>query len=198
MNNILTAIVQGMRKEEPQGGQYAATCALLNAVDFASVKFENDGEQKYIMQMTLREPRARTSGRGGVLRVHGPSPPRTTTSSALYERPVPGELQGYPGRRPVCRAPGGGDRHHRGTRCACWTTKHGPRAATTSSRSPLPTCSRTACHAHQAGGGSPGRRDLHIAMAGATCIGLIANTTRRGCAAGVALRQENIGKADRG
>lgn len=52
VNNILTAIVQGMRKEESaQDVRYAATCALLNAVDFASVNFENEGEQKYIMQM---------------------------------------------------------------------------------------------------------------------------------------------------
>jgi len=52
VNNILTAIVQGMRKEEPSPDvRYAATCALLNAVDFASVNFENEGEQKYIMQM---------------------------------------------------------------------------------------------------------------------------------------------------
>ena len=54
VNNILTAIVQGMRKEEPSADvRYAATCALLNAVDFASVNFENDGEQKYIMQMVF-------------------------------------------------------------------------------------------------------------------------------------------------
>jgi len=52
VNNILTAIVQGMRKEEPSPEvRYAATCALLNAVDFASVNFENDAEQQYIMQM---------------------------------------------------------------------------------------------------------------------------------------------------
>lgn len=52
VNNILTAIVQGMRKEEPSPDvRYAATCALLNAVDFASVNFEADAEQKYIMQM---------------------------------------------------------------------------------------------------------------------------------------------------
>jgi importin subunit beta-1 len=54
VNNILTAIVQGMRKEEPSADvRYAATCALLNAVDCASVNFENDGEQKYIMQMVF-------------------------------------------------------------------------------------------------------------------------------------------------
>ena len=54
VNSILTAVVQGMRKEEPNADvRHAATCALLNALDFASVNFENEGEQKYIMQMTL-------------------------------------------------------------------------------------------------------------------------------------------------
>eukprot|EP00898_Chlorokybus_atmophyticus_P004073 jgi/Chlat1/4667/Chrsp3S05614 len=52
VNNILTAVVQGMRKEEPNNDvRLAATSALYNALDFAHTNFENEFERNYIMQV---------------------------------------------------------------------------------------------------------------------------------------------------
>ncbi|PSC75516.1 importin subunit beta-1-like [Micractinium conductrix] len=53
VNSILTAVVQGMRKEEPElDVRHAATVALQNALTFAHNNFGNDGERNYIMQIT--------------------------------------------------------------------------------------------------------------------------------------------------
>ena len=52
VNSILTAVVQGMRKEEPDVGvRHAATVALYNAVVFAQTNFENPDERNYLMQV---------------------------------------------------------------------------------------------------------------------------------------------------
>ena len=49
-NDILTAVIQGMRKEEPENEiRYAAVQALNNAIEFASSNFERDQERDYIM-----------------------------------------------------------------------------------------------------------------------------------------------------
>ena len=51
VNNVLTAVVQGMRSDEPDNAvRLAAVEALNNAVDFASTNFENEVERNYIMQ----------------------------------------------------------------------------------------------------------------------------------------------------
>mmetsp|Transcript_8298 Transcript_8298/g.29142 ORF Transcript_8298/g.29142 Transcript_8298/m.29142 type:complete len:878 (-) Transcript_8298:27-2660(-) len=53
VNSMLTAVVQGMRKEEPDAAvRLAATEALLNALEFAAKNFENENERNYIMQCT--------------------------------------------------------------------------------------------------------------------------------------------------
>ncbi|EIE27283.1 ARM repeat-containing protein [Coccomyxa subellipsoidea C-169] len=52
VNSILTAVVQGMRKEEPDVGvKHAATVALYNAIVFAQTNFENPEERNYLMQV---------------------------------------------------------------------------------------------------------------------------------------------------
>ena len=52
VNSILTAVVQGMRKEEPDVGvRHAATVALYNAIVFAQTNFENPEERNYLMQV---------------------------------------------------------------------------------------------------------------------------------------------------
>ena len=52
VNSILTAVVQGMRKEEPDAGvRHAATVALYNAIVFAQTNFENPEERNYLMQV---------------------------------------------------------------------------------------------------------------------------------------------------
>eukprot|EP00123_Amoebidium_parasiticum_P016581 comp23506_c0_seq1/m.39386 comp23506_c0_seq1/g.39386 ORF comp23506_c0_seq1/g.39386 comp23506_c0_seq1/m.39386 type:complete len:883 (-) comp23506_c0_seq1:641-3289(-) len=51
-NPILTAIINGMRKEEPSNSvKLAATTALLNSLEFIKNNFDNDGERNYIMQV---------------------------------------------------------------------------------------------------------------------------------------------------
>lgn len=51
-NNILTAIVNGMRKDEPSNHvKYAATTALLNSLEFTRANFEKDSERHFIMQV---------------------------------------------------------------------------------------------------------------------------------------------------
>ena len=53
VNAMLTAIVQGMRKEEPDVEIRLAACvALRNALYFAVNNFEHDNERNYIMQVT--------------------------------------------------------------------------------------------------------------------------------------------------
>lgn len=50
VNNILTAVVQGMNKNETNNDvRLAATTALLNALEFAQTNFENEMERSYIM-----------------------------------------------------------------------------------------------------------------------------------------------------
>ncbi|XP_077997215.1 importin subunit beta-1-like [Glandiceps talaboti] len=51
-NEILTAIVQGMRKEEPSNQvRLAATMALLNSLEFTKANFDKDAERHFIMQV---------------------------------------------------------------------------------------------------------------------------------------------------
>ena len=51
-NEILTAVVQGARKEEPSTDvQNAAINALYNSLDFVRENFEREGERNYIMQV---------------------------------------------------------------------------------------------------------------------------------------------------
>lgn len=50
-NLILTAVVQGMQKAEPdEDVRFAATQALINALEFVRTNFENEVERNYIMQ----------------------------------------------------------------------------------------------------------------------------------------------------
>lgn len=51
-NEILTAIVQGMRKEEQSNRvKLAATKALLNSLEFTKANFEKEAERHFIMQV---------------------------------------------------------------------------------------------------------------------------------------------------
>lgn len=51
-NEILTAIIQGMRKEEPSNRvRLAATKALLNSLEFTKANFEKEAERHFIMQV---------------------------------------------------------------------------------------------------------------------------------------------------
>uniref|UniRef100_A0A8C5WHN0 Karyopherin subunit beta 1 n=1 Tax=Leptobrachium leishanense TaxID=445787 RepID=A0A8C5WHN0_9ANUR len=51
-NEILTAIIQGMRKEEPSNNvRLAATNALLNSLEFTKANFDKETERHYIMQV---------------------------------------------------------------------------------------------------------------------------------------------------
>ena len=75
VNSILTAVAQGMRKEEGSADvRHAATVALTNALEFASTNFGNDNERNYIMQIVCEatiaggwsgRPPARLGGAGG-------------------------------------------------------------------------------------------------------------------------------------
>jgi importin subunit beta-1 len=52
INMILTAVVAGMRPEEPSpDARLAATTALQNAMQFAQHNMENEQERNYIMQV---------------------------------------------------------------------------------------------------------------------------------------------------
>ncbi|KAG0584195.1 hypothetical protein M758_3G191900 [Ceratodon purpureus] len=52
VNSILTAVVQGMNSSETSNDvRLAATHALYNALDFAQTNFENDMERDYIMRV---------------------------------------------------------------------------------------------------------------------------------------------------
>lgn len=51
-NEILTAIVQGMRKEEPSiPVKHAATTAMLNSLEFTKANFDKESERHVIMQV---------------------------------------------------------------------------------------------------------------------------------------------------
>jgi len=55
INMVLTAVVAGMRPEEPStDARLAATVALQNAIEFAEHNFSNEQERNYIMQVCLR------------------------------------------------------------------------------------------------------------------------------------------------
>lgn len=55
INMILTAVVAGMRPEEPSAdARLAATTALQNAIEFAQHNMENEQERNYIMQVGNR------------------------------------------------------------------------------------------------------------------------------------------------
>ncbi|KAF3398302.1 Importin subunit beta-1 [Penicillium rolfsii] len=58
-NAILTAVVQGARREEPNMEvRYAAIAALSDAVDFVRSNMENEGERNYIMQVVCEATQA--------------------------------------------------------------------------------------------------------------------------------------------
>ena len=51
-NEILTAIVHGMRRDEASNQvRLAATTALFNSLEFTSANFSRDDERNYIMQV---------------------------------------------------------------------------------------------------------------------------------------------------
>lgn len=51
-NSILTAIVHGMRKDEPSNNvKLAATNALHNSLEFTKANFDKDSERHFIMQV---------------------------------------------------------------------------------------------------------------------------------------------------
>ena len=53
VNNILTAIAQGMNQAETDNAvRLAATRALQNAIEFASGNFDNDNERDYLMAVS--------------------------------------------------------------------------------------------------------------------------------------------------
>jgi importin subunit beta-1 len=59
-NAILTAVVQGARKEEPNNEiRVAAITALGDSLEFVRTNFENEGERNYIMQVVCFESAAR-------------------------------------------------------------------------------------------------------------------------------------------
>eukprot|EP01134_Creolimax_fragrantissima_P003633 CFRG3633T1 len=58
-NDILTAIVNGMRKEETSGDvRLAATKAMSNSVDFVKKNMSNDAERNFIMQVVCEATQA--------------------------------------------------------------------------------------------------------------------------------------------
>jgi len=58
-NAILTAVIQGARKEEPnQSVRYAAIIALSDSLEFVRSNFENEGERNYIMQVVCEATQA--------------------------------------------------------------------------------------------------------------------------------------------
>lgn len=51
-NDILTAIVHGIRKDEPSDHvKLAGTNALLNSLEFTRANFEKESERHFIMQV---------------------------------------------------------------------------------------------------------------------------------------------------
>lgn len=58
-NAILTAVVQGARKEEPNADvRNAAITALGDSLEFVRTNFENEGERNYIMQVICEATQA--------------------------------------------------------------------------------------------------------------------------------------------
>ena len=58
-NAILTAVVQGMRKEEPNNNvRYVATTALNNALEFVEQNFLREVERNVIMQVLCESTQA--------------------------------------------------------------------------------------------------------------------------------------------
>ncbi|KAF2119940.1 armadillo-type protein [Lophiotrema nucula] len=58
-NAILTAVVQGARKEEPNSDvRFAAVSALSDSIEFVRSNFENEGERNYIMQVICEATQA--------------------------------------------------------------------------------------------------------------------------------------------
>ena len=58
-NAILTAVVQGARKEEPNNDvRNAAITALSDSLEFVRSNFENEGERNYIMQVICEATQA--------------------------------------------------------------------------------------------------------------------------------------------
>lgn len=58
-NSILTAVVQGARKEEPNNNvRAAAMTALGDSLEFVRSNFENEGERNYIMQVVCEATQA--------------------------------------------------------------------------------------------------------------------------------------------
>ncbi|KAF2466360.1 importin subunit beta-1 [Lindgomyces ingoldianus] len=58
-NAILTAVVQGARKEEPNNDvRHAAISALSDSIEFVRSNFENEGERNYIMQVICEATQA--------------------------------------------------------------------------------------------------------------------------------------------
>ncbi|GAA5804019.1 armadillo-type protein [Helicostylum pulchrum] len=61
-NDILTAVVQGARKEEPnQEVRLAAINALINSLDFIKENFEREGERNFIMQVVCEATQSTSS-----------------------------------------------------------------------------------------------------------------------------------------
>lgn len=61
-NEILTAVVQGARKEEPSTDvQAAAIHALYNSLEFIRDNFEREGERNYIMQVVCEATQSPSS-----------------------------------------------------------------------------------------------------------------------------------------
>ncbi|KAF2749990.1 ARM repeat-containing protein [Sporormia fimetaria CBS 119925] len=61
-NAILTAVVQGARKEEPNVEvRHAAVTALSDSIEFVRSNFENEGERNYIMQVICEATQAEDS-----------------------------------------------------------------------------------------------------------------------------------------
>lgn len=60
-NEILTAVIQGARREEgPPEVQLAALQALYNSLEFVKANFEKDGERNYIMQVVCEATQSPT------------------------------------------------------------------------------------------------------------------------------------------
>lgn len=53
-NQILTAIIHGMRKTEPSNHvRLAATNALLNSLEFTKANFDKESERNFIMEVSF-------------------------------------------------------------------------------------------------------------------------------------------------
>ncbi|KAI3694895.1 hypothetical protein L1987_77878 [Smallanthus sonchifolius] len=59
VNSVLTAVVQGMNVTEQSSVRLAAATALYNALDFAQTNFENEMERNYIMKIVCETAMAK-------------------------------------------------------------------------------------------------------------------------------------------